>query len=108
LHQLETSILNVFCFVIDTTSALVILGYCAVAFVTAIRSRAAAEAHGIVARGAILGMSIKLVGATLKTIELQTWNQIGLFAAILLLRTVLKKVFQLENKIAARKEPANS
>jgi len=108
LHQLETSILNVFCFVIDTASALVILGYCTVAFIAAIRFGRTTEAHGIVARGAILGMSIKLVAATLKTIELQTWNQIGLFALILLLRTILKKVFQLENKIAARKEQASS
>lgn len=56
------------------------------------------EAHGIVARGAILGMSIKLVATTLKTVELQTWNQIGLFAAILVLRAILKKVFELEKK----------
>jgi uncharacterized membrane protein len=53
-----------------------------------------------------MGMSMKLVAATLKTIELQTWNQIGLFAAILLLRTILKKVFALENKITFRKEQA--
>lgn len=108
MHQLETSILNVFCFVIDTTSALVILGYCTAAFITAVRSGRAMEAHGIVAKGAILGMSIKLVGATLRTVELQTWNQIGLFVVILLLRTILKKVFELENKIAARNEQASS
>jgi hypothetical protein len=53
-------------------------------------------------------MGIKLVAATLKTIELQTWNQIGLFALIFLLRTILKKVFQLENKIAARQQQARS
>ncbi|MGO9571376.1 MAG: DUF1622 domain-containing protein [Desulfomonilaceae bacterium] len=108
MHQLETSILNVFCFVIDTASALVIVGYCTLAFITALRSGRTTEAHGIVARGAILGMSIKLVGTTLKTIELQTWNQIGLFAVIFLLRTILKKFFQLENKIAARKEQVSS
>jgi hypothetical protein len=53
-------------------------------------------------------MSIKLVAATLKTIELQTWNQIGLFALIFLLRAILKRVFQLENKIAGTQEQARS
>ncbi len=108
MHQLETSILNVFCLVIDATSALVILGYCVAAFITTVRSGMATEAHGIVARGAILGMSIKLVGTALQTVELQTWNQIGLFAVILLLRIILKKIFEMENKIVARKEPASS
>jgi uncharacterized membrane protein len=100
--------LSVFCFAIDTTSAFVIVGYCTVAFITALRSGRTTEAHGIVARGAILGMSIKLVGTALKTVELQTWNQIGLFAVIMLLRTILKKFFELENKIGARKEQAGS
>lgn len=99
-HHLETSLLAVICFIIDTTGALVIFGYCAVAFVTAFRSGTPAEARGIVARGAILGMSIKLVATCLKTVELQTWNQIGVFAAIFLLMTILKKTFELESKLA--------
>jgi len=69
----------------------------------ALRSGRATEAHGLVARGALLGMSIKLVGTCLKTIELQTWNQIGLFLVILALRTILKRVFEAEDKISARK-----
>lgn len=96
--------MNAFCFVTDTASALVIVGYCAVAFVQAIRFQRATEAHSIIARGAILGMSIKVVGTCLKAIELQTWNQIGLFAVILVLRTILKRIFVLENKIAGGKE----
>jgi hypothetical protein len=90
------------------TSALVILGYCAVAFVTAVRSGLSAEARGIVARGAILGMNIKIVTACLKTVELQTWNQIGLFMAIFLLRTILKKSFEMESKMVVRRDDAGS
>jgi len=90
--------------VLDAASALIIVGYCAKAFIKAVRSGRPTEAHGIVARGAILGMSVKLVGTCLKTIQLQTWNQIGLFAAIFALRFILKKVFILENKFAAREE----
>ena len=104
MHHLETSILNAFCFAIDSASALVIIGYCTVAFITAIRSGRATEAHGLVARGALLGMSIKLVGTCLKTIELQTWNQIGLFLVIFALRMILKRVFQAEDKIGTLKE----
>jgi hypothetical protein len=103
LHHLETSIVNVFCFAIDSASALVIIGYCTVAFITAVRSGRPTEAHGLVARGALLGMSIKLVGTCLKTIELQTWRQIGLFLVIFALRMILKRIFQAEDKIGTLK-----
>lgn len=101
MHQLETSILNAFYLAIDSASALVILGYCVTAFIMAVRSRSAGEAHALVAKGALLGMSMKLVGACLKTMELQTWNQIGLFLAIFALRAILKRIFQAEEKIGA-------
>jgi hypothetical protein len=54
----------------------------------------------LVANGALLGMNIKLVGAFLKTMELQTWNQLALFATILVLRVVLKKVFKNQKLIS--------
>jgi hypothetical protein len=44
-------------------------------------------------------MSIKLVGACVKTIQLQTWDQIGLFLMIFALRAMLKRVFLAEEKI---------
>jgi hypothetical protein len=102
LNHLETSVANAFCLAIDSVSALVILAYCAIAFITAVRSGSPAEAHSLVARGALLGMSIKLVGTCLKTIQLQTWNQIGLFLVIFALRVILKRIFQAEAKISAR------
>jgi len=104
VHQFETSILSALCLVFDVASAAVILGYCATAFIQAVRSGTPTIAHGIVARGALLGMSIKLVGTSLKTIQIQTWNQIGLFFAILFLRIILKRIFVLENKIVSREE----
>ena len=48
----------------------------------------------LVANGALLGMNIKLVGAFLKTMELQTWNQLALFVTILALRTVTQESIQ--------------
>lgn len=104
MHHLETSILNGLCLAIDSVSALVILGYCTAAFVAAVRSGRPTAAHGLVARGALLGMSIKLVGTCLKTIQLQTWNQIGLFLVLFALRKLLKHIFEAENKIASREE----
>ncbi len=101
--QIETSILTAFILIIDLASAGVIVGYCAAAFVAAVRSGSAADAQLIVARGALLGMSMKTVAALLKAIELQTWDQILMFALIFVLRAVLKKVFQLESKITPRK-----
>jgi uncharacterized membrane protein len=62
-------------------------------------------ARMLVANGALLGMNIKLVGAFLKTVELQSWNQLGLFLTILVLRTVIKKVF-LSQKLLSTKESA--
>jgi hypothetical protein len=101
LPHLELPIVNAFCFALDSASTVVIVGYCIVAFIAAFRSGRATEAHALVAKGVLLGMSIKLVGACLKTIELQTWNQIGLFMVILALRTILKRFFQMEAKIGA-------
>jgi hypothetical protein len=96
LHHLEASIVNAFCLAVDFVSAIVIVGYCVAAFVTGVYSRSPTQPHNLVARGALLGMSMKLVGACVKTIQLQTWNQIGLFLAILALRMILKRSFVME------------
>ncbi len=104
MHHLEASIVNAFCLAVDSISALVIVGYCAVAFVTGVYSRSPTRPHNLVARGALLGMSIKLVGACVKTIQIQTWNQIGLFLAILALRMILKRFFVMEDRIATEEQ----
>jgi len=45
------------------------------------------------ATGAVTGLSFKLAGTLLKTIQLHTWQQIFMFIAIFTLRTLLKRVF---------------
>jgi len=104
VHHLETSVINALCVAIDAASALVLVGYCVSALFAAIRSGRPAAAQGLVARGALLGMSIKLVGTCLKTIQLQTWEQIGLFLALFGLRKLLKQAFEAENKMAVREQ----
>ena len=50
------------------------------------------RARLLVANGVIAALGFKTAGTLLKTIELQTWNAILAFAAILTLRTVVKQV----------------
>ncbi len=46
----------------------------------------------VVADGVISALGYKTAATLLKTIELQTWTAIGMFAAILTLRTLIKRV----------------
>jgi hypothetical protein len=104
LSQIEASIFGVIIIMIDLVSAGVIFGFCAFAFFSVIRTGSRLEAHSIVARGALLGLSIKTIGALLKAIELQTWDQILMFCAIFALKTALKSVFTRENRLGGRPE----
>jgi uncharacterized membrane protein len=81
---------------IEFAGALLIVGYILVALVTLIRSGDIVKARLLVADGAVTGLSFKLAGTLLKTIELQTWQQILMFVAIFALRTILKRVFTWE------------
>ena len=46
----------------------------------------------LVADGVVAALGYKTAATLLKTIELQAWSSIGMFAAILTLRTVVKRV----------------
>ena len=46
----------------------------------------------IIADGVVAALGYKTAATLLKTIELQSWAAIGMFAAILTLRTVVKRV----------------
>jgi hypothetical protein len=92
------------CGLIDITAALVVFGYCAVAFFTVVRYGDRRKAHSLVAQGALLGLSIKVIAALLKTVELQSWNQIGIFFVIFLLKNLLKRIFVAEDKLSKAEE----
>lgn len=77
---------------IEIAGALLIVGYCAAAAVQLLRTRTPDSARLLIIQGSLWGLSLKTAGSLLKTIELQTWAQIGAFAAILALRTVIKRV----------------
>lgn len=81
---------------IEFVGALLIICYVIAAIVTLFFKRDVTQARLIVAEGVIMGLSFKLAGTLLKTIELHTWQQILMFAAIFALRTVLKRFFTWE------------
>ena len=57
-----------------------------------------ADARVLVAEGAVFGLSFKLAGTLLKTLELHNWEQILLFDTVLVLRTALKRLFTWEKQ----------
>jgi len=86
---------------IEFGGALVIVGYLVAALWRLARSRSRAsirQARLLVAEGAIWGLNFKVAGSLLNTILIHTWQQIGIFAVILALRTLLKRVFAWEQR----------
>ena len=78
---------------IEFVGALFIIGYLLTALLTLLHTRDVQLARLQGATGAVTGLSFKLAGTLLKTIQLHTWQQIFLFVAIFTLRTLLKRVF---------------
>ncbi len=78
--------------IIEFIGALLIVAYVVAAIISLLRHGNVAQARLLVADGAITGLSFKLAGTLLKTIELRTWQQILMFVAIFVPRTVLKRL----------------
>ena len=54
------------------------------------------SARGMIAEGVLAALGFSLAATLLKVISLQQWPQIRTFAAVFVLRTLLKRVFQHE------------
>lgn len=78
---------------IEMVGALIIAGYAVAAVLALLRGRGITESRLLVAQGSLMGLSFKLAATLLKTILIQTWGQILVFAAILALRIILKRIF---------------
>ena len=61
------------------------------------------DARLLIARGVLAALSFSVAGTLLKTIALQSWPQIRIFAFVLVLRTLLKQIFQWEQTMIARR-----
>jgi uncharacterized membrane protein len=83
---------------IDFVGGLVIAGYAAAAVAALVRGRPVRHVRLLLAEGVIAGLSLKVAGTLLKTIDLHTWDQILRFSAVLALRTVLKQLFTWEQR----------
>ena len=81
---------------IELVSALVIVWSVLRACVAAVQS-SDTKARLLVADGVLAALSFITAATLLKTAALHSWHQIGMFAFILVFRTLLKKVFAWEH-----------
>ena len=87
---------------IEFGGTLVIVAYGAAALLGLVAGRTTVDgARRILAQGALSGLSWKVSAALLKTIELQTFDQIGTAFAILALRHLIKATLAAETRRAA-------
>ncbi|EYB67606.1 hypothetical protein DEIPH_ctg033orf0005 [Deinococcus phoenicis] len=83
---------------VELATNLVLFGYLVAALLTLVRGTGLLRARLLVAEGILFALNLKVVATLLRTMELTTWNQIGLFAAVFVLRTVLKRVVTWERR----------
>ena len=81
---------------IEAAAALVIAAYCTAAFWSLVRCFDRRKAQSLVAEGALNALGFIVCGTLLKTLLLKSWPQIGIFACVLALRTLLKRIFVAE------------
>jgi uncharacterized membrane protein len=95
MHDLWDELRNIrtWAMLIEACAGLLIGGYSCAAFVSLCRKRDRRRARQLIAEGALGGLSFILCATLLKTLLLTSWNQIGLFASVLVLRTSLKRIF---------------
>ena len=89
---------------IELLAALVIAYHAAWALFSLARDRSGDQARLLIARGVLDALGFSVAGTLLKTIGLQAWPQIRMFAFVLVLRTVLKRVFQWEKLAILRRQ----
>jgi uncharacterized membrane protein len=92
---------------IEFVGALAVTAYCLKAVVALVRGRGVRDARLMVAEGALWGLSFKVAATILKLTTLNTWHQIGMAAATILIRTALKQLFTWEAAQLRAKRPAS-
>ena len=87
---------------IEAAGSILLLGYVGAALLSLARQRGLERCRLLLADGAVFSLGFKTAASLLKTLELNTWHQIGAFVAVLTLRTVLKRAFAAEKASLAR------
>jgi uncharacterized membrane protein len=90
--------------IIEFIGALLITGYILAAVIILAWRRDITQARYLAATGILAGLNFKLAGTLLKLLHLQTWQQIMMFSALFVLRTVLKRFFTWEQTRLTHKE----
>jgi uncharacterized membrane protein len=83
---------------IEMAGSIAVAVFAAIAALALLRGRGPETARLLLAEGVILALSLKTAATLLKTLDLPTWDRIAAFAVILVLRTVLKRVFVAEQR----------
>lgn len=87
---------------IEIIGGFVIVGAMIQAFWAGLRERLTDSAIGrmrvIMAQGVVSALGLMTAATLLKTMTLRSWNAIGIFAAILALRTLVKRTLAAETK----------
>jgi uncharacterized membrane protein len=94
----DTLDLTLWAALIEFVGALLIVAYLLAALFALFHTKDVQLARLQGATGIVTGLSFKLAGTLLKTIQLHTWQQILMFVAIFTLRIVLKRVFTWEQR----------
>ena len=81
---------------IEAAGSALLVGYVLAALLALARQHGLERCRLLLADGAVFSLGFKTAASLLKTLELNTWHQIGAFAAVLTLRTVLKRAFAAE------------
>ena len=86
---------------IEAADSALLVGVVLGAGAALLRGEGPERARLLVAEGAVLALSFKTGATLLKTLDLTTWDRITAFAAILALRTALKRAFAAEQAALA-------
>ena len=81
---------------IALTAALVVAFHACWALLAIVRRYETERPRLLVADGVLAALGFSVAGTLLKALALQSWQQIGMFAFVLTLRTLLKAVFKRE------------
>lgn len=98
-------LIQVLTLAIEAVGSLIIALFVVAALWRLAVTRSIAAARYTVAQGALAGLTFKVAATLMKTIVLESWRQIAVFAVVLSLRTVLKRLFAWEQQRAAARYP---
>ncbi len=103
MMNLESRWISAGSIVIEMIAAVIIAFHACWALAAMARHYEADRPRLIIADGVLTALGFSVAGTLLKALALQSWQQIGMFAFVLTLRTLLKQVFKRERDQIARR-----